>query len=141
MKTLRGCRGHCNILSTFLIFSFLANAQSAELSGMTNAPTGGYASLSAATDLFTIELRTNGTYTVIVTNLMSTNSQSGVWNWDATKRQFSLKPDTTGTFSYELRLLRVDPRHPDTLRWIPLQGIGSAEGAIDYVRFKRKDEP
>ena len=139
------CQGMVALLYTILVFSFLVNAPSAiadEVSSKTNAPTGVYVSLSAAPERFTVELQTNGTYTVLLTGLRSTNRESGAWSWDGIKRQFSLKPNTNGgAFSYELRLLRLDPRQPDTLQWIHLQGIGSGAGALDYVRFKRKNEP
>ena len=106
----------------------------------TNAPTGIYVSLSDMPERFIVELKTNGVYSVLATGLR-TNSQTGVWSWDAAKRQFSLTPRTNGnTFHYQLRVLRIDPRQPATLQWIPLGGIGQASGAIDYVRFKRKDE-
>lgn len=106
----------------------------------TNAPTGVYVSLSAIPERFTVELKTNGVYSVSVTGLR-TNSQAGVWKWDALRQQFSLTPRTKGgAFDYQLRVLRVDPRQSETLQWIPLGGIGQASGAIDYVRFKRKDE-
>ena len=106
----------------------------------TNAPTGVYVSLSDIPERFTVALKTNGVYSVFATGLR-TNSQTGVWRWDALKRQFSLTPTTNGgTFDYQLRVLRVDQRQPEILQWIPLGGIGQASGAIDYVRFKRKDE-
>ena len=106
----------------------------------TNAPTGVYVSLSDRPERFTVELRSNGVYSVLATGLR-TNSQTGVWRWDALKRQFSLTPSTNGgTFDYQFRVLRVDKRQPETLQWIPLGGIGQASGAIDYVRFKKKDE-
>ena len=144
LRVMKLSQGIVALLYTILVFSFLVNVPSAIADGVsskTNAPTGVYASLSAAPERFTVELQTNGIYTVLVTGLMSTNRQSGTWSWDGVKRQFSLKPNTNGgAFLYELRLLRLDPRQPDTLQWIPLQGIGSA-GAIDYVRFKRKNEP
>jgi hypothetical protein len=110
-----------------------------ETTSNTNAPTGLYVSLSDLPERFVVDLKTNGAYTVLSTG-MSTNSQSGVWKWDDAKREFRLTPGTNGgAFSYELRVLRIDPRQPDTLQWIPLHGIGTATGAIDYVRFKRKD--
>jgi hypothetical protein len=104
------------------------------------APTGLYISLSDRPERITVDLKTNGVYTVLATGLQ-TNRQSGVWTWDGTKRQFLLTPGTNrSAFAYELRTLRVDPRQEHTLQWIPHRGIGTIAGAIDYVRFKRKDD-
>ena len=114
----------------------------------TNAPTGVYVSLSDIPAQFTVELKTNGVYSVFATGIR-TNSQTGVWRWDALRRQFSLTPSTNGgTFDYQFRVLRVDQREPEILQWIPLGrsgqasggGISQASGTIDYVRFKRKGE-
>ena len=106
----------------------------------TNAPTGVYVSLSDIPERFTVDLKTNGVYSALATGLR-TNSQTGVWRWDEVGRRFLLTPSTNGgTLGYQLRVLRVDPRQPETLQWIPLGGIGQAAGAIEYVRFKRKDQ-
>lgn len=125
--------GVVNLLRTFLFVGLAQWAFARE----TNAPTGVYVSLSSMPERITIDLKTNGLYTVLAMGL-NTNSQTGVWKWDEAKRQFSLTPNTNSVFPYELRVLRVDPRQSDTLQWIPLKGIGSASGAIDFVRFKRK---
>jgi hypothetical protein len=82
----------------------------------------------------------NGAYSAVTTGLR-TNSQTGVWRWESARRQFSLTPSKNGSaFEYQLRVLRVDPRQPQTLQWIPLGGIGRMSGAVDYIRFKRKGE-
>jgi len=111
----------------------------AETIANTNAPTGFYVSLSDEPELFIIDLMTNGVYTVQATGV-STSSQSGVWRWSAEKREFLLTPGTNGNaFSYELRVLRIDPQQVDTLQWVPLQALAATSGATDYVRFKRVD--
>lgn len=112
----------------------------AEATTNTNVPTGLYVSLSDLPDRFIVDLKTNGVYTVMTTGLR-TNSQSGVWRWNDAKREFLLTPVTNGgAFSYELRVLRIDPRQADTLQWILPHGVGTATGAIEYVRFSRKNE-
>ena len=87
-----------------------------------------------------MQFNTNGTYVVQTTGLR-TNSQSGVWNWDDKRQLFQLTPTTNSTrFVYDFRQLRVDPRQPDTLQWLPLHGAAAMAGTVDYVRLKRKDE-
>jgi len=104
------------------------------------APTGLYVSLSDRPERFVIDLKTNGVYTVLATGFQ-TNIQSGVWRWDEMRRQFLLTPGTNSSaFEYELRVLRVDPRQAHTLQWIPLRGVGTSAGVIEYVRFKRKED-
>ena len=112
----------------------------AEVNVKTNAPTGLYASVTDIPDRFIVQLSTNGDYQVYTTGLR-TNSQRGRWKWDDKGQEFFLTPSTNSVaFSYEFRRLRVDPDQADTLQWIPLHGVGATAGAIDYVRFKRKDE-
>ena len=112
------------------------HARAAE-AAQTNAPTGLYISLLDIPERFTVDLKTNGVYSVLAAGVR-TNSQTGVWKWDDVRRQFLLTPRTNSAFGYQLRVLRVDPRQPETLQWIPLGAFGQAGGAIDYVRFKRK---
>lgn len=122
-----------------LLLAFASVGYAAEANGNTNAPTGRYASISDLPEQFVVQFNTNGTYKVQTTGLR-TNSQSGVWRWDDKKLQFQLTPTTNSTrFEYEFRQLRVDPRQPDTLQWIPVHNIGASGGALDYVRLKRKD--
>ena len=123
-----------------LLLSLTHVGFAAGTNGDTNAPTGLYASVSDLPERFVVQLSTNGTYKVHATGLR-TNSQSGVWKWDDKRQQFLLTPDpNNSSFSYEFRRLRVDQRQPDTLQWLPLHGTVTMEGAIDYVRLKRKDE-
>lgn len=74
----------------------------AETNTNTTAPTGLYDSLSDRPERITVDLKTNGVYTLLATGLQ-TNSQSGVWTWDDTKRQFLLTPGTNrSALAYEL---------------------------------------
>jgi hypothetical protein len=96
------------------------------------APTGIY---SVETPVrLTLTLETNGTY-----ELRSDLSvQSGKWHWNLKKQEFRLTP-TSKEFPFDLRRLRVDRDNPQYLQWIPVEATsGSASGAIDYLRLKRK---
>jgi hypothetical protein len=125
---------------TLLLLRIPSAESAAETNTNTTVPAGLYLSLSDRPERITVDLKTNGVYTVLVTGLQ-TNRQSGLWTWDGTKQQFLLTPGTnTSTLAYEIRILRVDPRQEQTLQWIPSRGIGTMAGAIDYVRFKRKDD-
>lgn len=115
------------------------SGSAAEASAPTNAPTGLYVSVTEVPDRFIVRLSTNSEYEVHTALL--TNCQQGHWKWDDKRREFSLTPSTnTNSFGWEFRRLRVDPRQPDTLEWVPVGGIGRSRGAIDYIRFKRKNE-
>jgi hypothetical protein len=128
------------VVLTLWLLQITSIGFAAETNTNTTAPTGLYLSLSDRPERITVDLKTNGVYTVLVTGLQ-TNRRSGLWTWDGEKQQFLLTPGTnTSTLAYEIRILRVDPRQEQTLQWIPSRGIGTMAGAIDYVRFKRKDD-
>jgi hypothetical protein len=130
----------------FGVLVAVAGARSSEVSRV-NAPTGLYVSVTDIPARFTIDLRTNGVYSVLATGLR-TNTQTGTWTWEVGKDQFLLTPTTNGgTFEYRFRILRVDPWNPETLKWIPDGGPGKTRGTVvdyrgtvDYVRFQRKNQ-
>jgi len=141
--TLRAMRLRLALSISLFAFGFIGLFECACADqAQTNAPTGVYVSLTFFPQRLTVELKTNGVYSAFETstNSQSTNSQTGVWRRDALRRQFSLTPSTNGGTFDQLRILRVDPRETNTLQWIPLGRVGGGGGAIDYVRFKRKDE-
>jgi hypothetical protein len=132
---LLGCGlGMAGVVSSAALFA----AENAH----TNAPIGRYVSVGDLPAKFTLHLNADGNYEVQVTGLL-TNRQQGSWKWNGARQEFALTPDTNSVvFPYEFRRLRVDPREPETLQWLPLHGIGAGavSGAIDYKRFRRKDE-
>jgi hypothetical protein len=110
-------------------------------------PTGLYASGTSTFTTFTLRLETNGNYQVLAElgRPIGSQKQEGTWRWNALKHEFLLKPTTNkGAFNFEFHRLRVDKQETNTLQWIPLRGVGgpggAVEGAIDYIRFKRKAE-
>jgi hypothetical protein len=107
----------------------------------TNAPIGRYISIGDQSAKFTLRLNADGNYEVLATGL-STNRQQGSWKWDGARQEFALTPATNSVaFPYELRRLRVDAREPETLQWLPVNGMGvEVSGAVQYKRFKRKEE-
>ena len=111
------------------------------------APTGLFVSATSLHITFTVRLETNGYYQVRAESgsPIGIQEQQGTWNWNALKQEFLLTPGTnSGAFHYEFRRLRVDRQEPDMLQWIPLRSAGGTggfvDGAIDYVKFKRKVE-
>jgi hypothetical protein len=131
-------QSHALLVSTgVLLLVSCHSSLAADAGTITNAPTGIYESLMDMPK-FTVQLITNGDYQVRTTAL-GANSQQGRWKWNDKRQEFLLTPATNGApFRYEFRRLRVDPREPDTLQWIPSQRVSGEAGAIDYIRFKRK---
>jgi hypothetical protein len=119
----------------------LSGALFAAESTNTNAPIGQYISIGDQPAKFTLRLKADGNYEVLATGLR-TNRQQGSWKWDGARQEFALTPATNRvTFPYELRRLRVAAREPETLQWLPLNGMGvEVSGAVQYKRFKRKEE-
>ena len=108
----------------------------------TNAPIERYVSVGDVPAKFTLHLNADGNYEVQTTGLL-TNRQQGSWKWDGARQEFALTPATNSVaFPYEFRRLCVHAREPETLQWLPLHGIGvgAVSGAIEYKRFRRKDE-
>lgn len=106
-----------------------------------SAPTGVYVSATPVGG-FTVRLDASGDYLVSAESLVpgGNQNQKGRWVWNAQRREFLLTPNTTvnGHFQFEFRRLRVDKHEPDTLQWIPLHGVRTSAGTIEYVRLKRE---
>jgi hypothetical protein len=144
------CCGSVSLLTALvsLVSCMRAAAQTnTEEALKSKAPTGLYVSGTPTSITFTARLETNGNYQVSAElgSPIGSQKQEGTWKWNALKQEFLLTPRTNnGAFRYELRRLRVDKQEPDTLQWIPLRGVGgpggAVEGAIDYIKFKRKIE-
>ncbi len=104
------------------------------------APMGHYVSASSIPFTFIVRLETNGNYEVRAESPGPTGSQNGRWTWNTERQEFLLTPSTnSGDFPYEFRLLRADKRESDALQWMPSHGLGTPAGAIDCVKFKRRN--